>query len=53
MSEAKAAFETRLLASTAVLQLAVSRRMGREGDGKAEMRMQPRAQPALMRNLQG
>ena len=47
----KAAFVTGLLA--AVLQLAVERRMGREGDGEAEVRMRPRAQPALIGNLQG
>ena len=46
-----AGFVTGLLA--AVLQLAVARRMGREGDGEAEVRMRPRAQPALIGNLQG
>jgi hypothetical protein len=47
----KAAFVTGLLA--AVLQLAAERRMGREGDGEAKVRMRPRAQPALIGNLQG
>ena len=50
-SSEQACLVTGLLA--AVLQLAVERRMGREGDGEAEVRMRPRAQPALIGNLQG